>query len=116
MSLVLLPFKGRWSIWQEIIQIEDGHSVNTVVAFTKIDGKIVLLYTTSQWDNALKSRVGTVGEGEPGPTPYLSELSHYHGLFHRKVIYIFNFLNFLKTVLSELWFWFELSYPFFFSR
>ena len=78
MSLVLLPFKGRWSIWQEIIQIEDGHSVNinTVVAFTKIGGKIVLIYTTSQWDtNALKSRVGTLGEGEPGPTPYLSELS-----------------------------------------
>ena len=48
MSLVLLPFKGRWSIWQEIIQIEDGHSVNTVIVFAKIDGKMVLLYTTSQ--------------------------------------------------------------------
>ena len=52
MSSVPLPFKGRWSIWQEIIQIEDGHSVNTV--FSKIDVKIVFLKASE----IMKSNLG----------------------------------------------------------
>ena len=43
MLSVPLPFKEKWSIWQEIIQIEDGLSVNKVVAFFKIGESVLTL-------------------------------------------------------------------------